>query len=85
MNDSEQDRQRYVSVAVAFGDLEALERHGSSAAELTCPECGAKGRRFGRRSDEWRLEGFEAKTRGGLGFILARCHGCDEEVTLPHA
>lgn len=85
MQSNEEDRQRYVSVAVSFGDREALSRHGSGVATLTCPECGHQGERWGNPSEEHRFVGFEPVTAGGRGFILATCGKCGEDVTLPHA
>lgn len=80
----EEDRLRYVSVAVSFGDRETLSRLGSGVAELVCPECSARGHRFGNPGEEVRFEGFLPLTAGGVSHILARCEGCGKEVTLPH-
>jgi hypothetical protein len=80
----EDDRRSFVSVAVSFGDLKMLERLGSGVVEVTCPECGARGRRFGDVDDEFRFEGFEPLTKGGLKFILCECTACKKHVTLPH-
>jgi hypothetical protein len=85
MAKTEEDRQRYVSVAVSFGDREALARHGSGVAKLTCPECGHAGERWGNPAEEHRFVGFTPVTAGGRGFILATCDKCVAEVTLPHA
>ena len=81
---SAEDRRRYVSVAVSFGHVDDLTRLGSAACELSCPACGARGRRYGNPGEDLRFEGFEPFSAGGLLFILARCHGCGERVTLPH-
>jgi hypothetical protein len=82
--DKEEDRLRYVSVAVSFGDREALKRYGSGVMDLACPECGAEGRRWGNPGEDLRFEGFEPVTKGGMGFILCECAKCGEHVTLPH-
>jgi hypothetical protein len=82
--DNKEDRQRYVSVAVSFGDLEMLQRHGSGVAELTCPECGARGKRLGNPGEDFRFEGFEPLTAGGLLYIQCECQACKASVTLPH-
>ena len=87
MSEKEQDedeRQRFVSVAVSFGDLKMLERLGSGVVELSCPECGAKGRRLGDTDEDFRFEGFEPLTKGGMKFILCECNACKARVTLPH-
>lgn len=81
---SEEDRRRYVSVAVSFGDTHGLLRLGSSTTDLACPACGAIGRRYGNPGEELRFEGFEPLSQGGLLFILARCARCSQRVTLPH-
>lgn len=82
--EKEQERLRYVSVGVSFGDLEMLARHGSGAVELTCPACGARGRRLGNPGEDFRFEGFQPLTAGGLLYILCECEACGESVTLPH-
>ena len=81
----EQERRRYASVAVSFGDREALKRHGSGVATLVCPECGAQGARYGNPDEEHRFAGFSPVTEGGKGFILCVCDSCKHQVTLPHA
>lgn len=84
-DDKKEDlRQRYVSVAVSFGDLKMLEKHGSGAVDVQCPECGAKGKRFGNPDEDFRFDGFSPLTKGGLSFILCECGACKKRVTLPH-
>lgn len=83
-DEKERDRQRYVSVGVSFGDLEMLERHGSGVVELTCPACGARGRRLGNPGEDFRFEGFQPLSAGGLLYILCECDACGKSVTLPH-
>lgn len=82
--EKEADRQRYVSVAVSFGDREALKRHGSGVVDLKCPECGAEGSRWGNPGEDLRFEGFEPVSKGGTSYILCACAKCGEHVTLPH-
>ncbi|MFZ9888872.1 MAG: hypothetical protein ACO3JL_15340 [Myxococcota bacterium] len=81
---AEQDRLRAVSVAAAFGDEDMLLRHGSGVAALTCPACGATGRRLANPGEDFRMEGFEPTSAGGLFFILCQCNACRAEVCLPH-
>ena len=81
---SEADRRAAVSVAISFGDTEALKRLGSGVVALRCPECGAMGRRLGHPGEPFLLQGFAPKTQGGLKAILATCDACKKEVTLPH-
>lgn len=81
---AEEDRLRAVSVAAAFGDEEMLARHGSGVASLTCPACGAQGRRLANPGEDFRLEGFEPVSAGGLLFILCQCNTCRAQVCLPH-
>ena len=81
----EDHRLRCISVGVSFGDLELLQTHGSGAAELSCPQCGARGRRFGNPDEDFRFEGFTPLSKGGLLYILCECDACKERVTLPHA
>ncbi len=80
----EQSRRSFISVAVSFGDREALARLGAGAAEVTCPACGARGTRYGDKRSDFRFEGFTPLTAGGLTSILCRCAACEKEVTLPH-
>jgi hypothetical protein len=82
--DKEKERLRYVSVGVSFGDAQMLARHGSGAVDLTCPACGARGRRFGNPGEDQRYEGFVPLSAGGLFFVLCECQSCKEQVTLPH-
>lgn len=82
-DDKERERLRYVSVAASFGDLEMLARRGSGVVELTCPACGARGKRFGNPGEDFRFEGFQPLSAGGLLFILCECEGCRKSVTLP--
>jgi hypothetical protein len=84
MTISESDRRHYASVAVSFGHSEDLQRFGSGVAPITCPECGAVGRRFGNPGADMRFEGFDPVTRGGLTSIILRCDSCSKEVTAPH-
>ena len=78
------DRLHYVSAAVSFGNVDALQRHGSGAAELTCPACGATGTRYGNPGEDMRFLGFTPVTAGGIAGIVCTCHKCKAEVTLPH-
>ena len=79
----EEDRRAYLSVAVSFGDEEALRRLGAAVSSLTCPECGASGRQLGAPPQPSRLEGFTPLTKGGTRAILATCDACQARVTLP--
>ncbi len=83
-DEKERDRQRYVSVGVSFGDVAMIERHGSGVSEVTCPACGARGRRLGNPGEDFRFEGFSPLSAGGVLFILAECDACKQSVTLPH-
>lgn len=80
----DKNHQRSISIAVSFGDVEALERLGSGCTTLQCPECGQAGRRWGNPGAEMRFDGFEPLSSGGKGFVLARCLACRQEVLLPH-
>ena len=84
MASNERDRLCHASVAASFGDTDALERLGSASTKLTCPECGNTGERHGNPGEDMRFDGFTPLTAGGLGYILAKCHHCQAEVTLPH-
>ncbi len=79
----EADRRAYLSVAVSFGDEEALKKWGARVESLTCPECGARGRILGGGDAGLVLEGFTAQTKGGTHAILATCDACQNSVTLP--
>lgn len=84
-NENEQrERLAFASVGASFGDVEMLQKHGSGAVDLTCPACGARGRRFGNPGEDFRFEGFQPVTAGGLLFIQCECEACKESVTLPH-
>ena len=80
----EKNRQNSISIAVSFGDEDALRQLGSGCAILQCPECGEPGKRYGNPSEEMRFEGFEPLSSGGRGHLLARCLRCAQEVLLPH-
>lgn len=84
MDRTDKNRQRNVSIAVSFGDVEALQRHGSGRVGLVCPECEGKGERLGNPGEEMRFVGFEPLSSGGRGYVLARCLACQQEVLLPH-
>jgi predicted RNA-binding Zn-ribbon protein involved in translation (DUF1610 family) len=81
---TEDDRQSWVSVAATFARKEQLVRLGSGHVELTCPACGAKGIRYANPDEDFRFEGFEPLTAGGLASIVCQCNACGERVTLPH-
>lgn len=80
----EKNRLHSISIAVSFGDEEALQRLGSGCAPLQCPECNGVGKRYGNPGEEMRFEGFEPLSTGGKGHMLARCLRCKKEVLLPH-
>ena len=84
MASKERDRLCHASVAASFGDTKALERLGSASVRLECPQCQAVGERHGNPGEDMRFDGFTPLTAGGMGFILAKCHQCQAEVTLPH-
>lgn len=83
MNPTEQDRLKFISVAASFKDAEALKDLGSGVSDVVCPECGAKGKRYGHLHEPFELEGFVALSKGGLAGIVARCEACGEAVALP--
>jgi predicted RNA-binding Zn-ribbon protein involved in translation (DUF1610 family) len=84
MTHNASDRRHFTSVAVSFGHREDLARFGGGVVDLVCPECGAKGTRFGNPGADMRFEGFEPVTRGGLTSIIVRCARCAKEVAVPH-
>lgn len=77
-------RKTSISVAISFGDEDALQRLGSGVAKLSCPACGAVGVRFGNPGEDLRFEGFTPLTAGGILAIFVRCDHCQARVSLPH-
>ncbi|MCP4504338.1 MAG: hypothetical protein GY822_30860 [Deltaproteobacteria bacterium] len=76
------DRKSHVSVAMSFGNEDDLARLGVAVIDISCPECGANGKRIGGGNDPLELKGFQKKTHGGKKAVLAKCEKCEAQVSF---